>query len=79
MQIFGWVRRMFAEAAEGGIRDGLVASGFRPVEDEAAESPRMILWLTNGQVKLLPPAGEKTPQDASQASESASKQKGRGK
>lgn len=71
MQIFGWIRRAFAAATEEGIRDGLKAAGFVPVEDGADESPRMTLWLTNGHVKALPPVAEKALENANTATEAA--------
>lgn len=51
MLIFDWIRRQFAEATEAGIKDGLKNSGF--IQGEADDS-RLVLWLSNGDVKELP-------------------------
>jgi hypothetical protein len=64
MWIFDRVRRMFAQATEEGIKDGLRNSGFVPAS-EAEGSHTLALWLTNGTVEALPPhEGEKGPKNA---------------
>ncbi len=73
MRIFDWIRRAFAEATEEGIKDGLRASGFVPVEAEG--SATMALWLTNGTAKQLPAHKEIAPENDDKAASTAPSKK----